>query len=197
MIYNFYDQKAPADSTFYLKPTSTLQTNPFNPKVIVSEMDEFWDGELTYNNLTYDQARALQNWMNKLRGPVGQFWFKDYRYSPPSVWTGTPVVDGDNQDGTLLNVRGVTPNLVLQEGHRFQLGDFMYELTETVQVDAGGLVALQFLPDLRLIPTDGQALNVTEPLCKCLLYPDQTPPQPSRAKGLMNFKFKFRESIRD
>ncbi|PRO74941.1 hypothetical protein C6Y40_03870 [Alteromonas alba] len=198
MIYDLFSAKAPADSLFYIKAGSSVEDNPFNPRVIVAEGDEFWDGKLTYRNLSYEQSVAMRTFINKLRGPVGQFWFKDYAHQQSNAWGGNPVVDGNNQDGTLLGVRNLTPNILLPEGDRFQLGDFLYELTSDIAVDSSGEAELEFLPDIRLIPSDGDALIVNDPKCKCMLYGGQTPPQPSRGKAVLtDYEFTFRESIRD
>lgn len=198
MIYDWYDLKAPAASLFHINPGSTVDENPFNSTVIVAELDEYWDGEVEFNNMNYDQAVALRSWMNRLRGPVGQFWFKDYAHKQRSTWAGSPVVDGANQDGTLLKLRNFTPDIVLLEGDRFQLGDFLYELTTDIQVSSSGLADVEFLPDIRFIPADGENIITDNPMCKCMLYPDQKPPRPTTKQALItDFKFKFRESLRD
>lgn len=198
MILDMFSAKAPAASLFTLKNNSTTQDNPYNPRLLVQAQDDFWSGKLTFRNLDYNQQLAMRTFINKLRGPVGQFWFKDYVHQQNSAWTGSPVVDGANQDGTLLNVRGLQPGITLQEGDRFQLGDYLHELTSTVVVDGAGFAALEFLPDIRVIPSDGFALITNDPKCKCMLEPGQTAPQPTRGKALLtDYEFSFRESIRD
>ena len=198
MIYPLFSDKAPASSRFTPKDTSTLTENKFNARVIVDSGDLFWDGVLAYKNLNYDQAVTMRSFLNRLKGPEHDFWFKDYAHKQRSAWTGSPVVDGDNQDGTLLNVRGLLPNQTLLEGDRFQLGDYLHELTETITVDGLGLASLKFVPDIRFIPSDGDALITNDPMCKCMLYPGQTVPEPSAGKAVLtDFSFKFRESLRD
>ena len=198
MIYDMYLGKNPASSLFMLTPMSTAEDNPFNPRVVVTDLDDYWTGELEYKNLDQEQTSDIRVWMNRLRGPVGQFWFSDVTHKQRSTWAGTPLVNGSNQDGALLSVKGLTPNIVLRAGDRFQLGDFLYELTSDVQVGSTGLVDLEFLPEIRFIPANNASLITDNPRCKCMLEAKQKAPSTTSKKALLtDFKFKFRESIRD
>lgn len=198
MIYDMYSGKSPESSLFALTPMSTAEDNPFNPRVVITELDEFWTGELEYKNLDQEQTNDLRVWINRLRGPVGQFWFSDVTHKQRSTWAGTPVVDGSNQDGALLRIRGLIPNIILRAGDRFQLGDYLHELTSDVQVSSTGLVDAEILPDIRIIPANNAPLITDNPRCKCMLEANQKAPSATTKKALLtNFKFKFRESIRD
>ena len=198
MIENMPTVKKPFSSLFTLKSTSSMVENTYNPSVQVGEGDEFWTGELEYKNTDYQQTAVFRSFGFKMRGTAGEFWFVDYAHKQRGTWNGAPVVDGDNQDGILLAVRGLQINAVVGViGDRFQLGNHIHELTEDAVTDDTGRVSLKFLPDIRFIPQDGDALNVINPRCVCMLYPDQTIAQPTSKKALHSgFKFKFRESLR-
>lgn len=189
--------KSPAKSLFTLKNTSEMLENQFNAAVQVGDGDDYWVGEVEYQNTDRVQTLVYRNFIHSLRGPSGDFWFTDVTHSQRGGWGGSPVVDGNNQDGTLLAVRGLPTNSVVGlVGDRFQLGDHLHELTQDATTNASGKVDLHFLPDIRFIPVDGQALNVSTPRAKCMLLPGQSAPQPTTKGLLSSFSYKFRESIR-
>jgi hypothetical protein len=198
MIDDLPTIKYPYSSLFALKSLSGAAENPFNATLAVNDGDEYWDGELEYRNLDATQQRDMRNFIIKKRGTAGEFWFVDYAHSNLGTWAGTPVVDGAGQDGTILAVKGLNANVTVGlYGDRFQLGDYLYELTSDAVTSGTGRVTLEFLPDLRVVPADNATLNVTNPRCKCMLQPNQTPPQATSKKALLSsFKFKFRESLR-
>ncbi|GAB3021755.1 hypothetical protein [Bowmanella dokdonensis] len=196
MILDLPSSKKPYQVSFGLTSMSEAKDNPFNPNVQVYEGDEYWEGEIEWRNLTLTQARELRVFVHRLRGPSGQFWFKDIRHVNQSAWAGSPVVDGSNQDGIELAVRGLTAGQILPAGDRFQVGDFLYELMEDGLVDGTGRVVLSILPELRLIPANGQALNLNNRV-KCMLPPGQKIPETTSRKALLgSYKLKFRESLR-
>ena len=198
MILDLPDEKKPYASLFDLSSTSDMVENNFNPAVQVGEGDQYWTGELEYQNTERHQTLVFRSFIQKLNGTAGEFWFFDYTHQQRGSWQGNAVVQGNNQDGTMLTVSGLQVSARVGEiGDRFQLGDHMYELTEPADTNHVGIVSLKFNPDIRVIPTHGQALNTTNPRCKCMLYPKQKIPQPTAKKALLSgFKFKFRESLR-
>lgn len=197
MILSMTNLKAPSASLFNPKSMAQMKGNPFNAAVQVHENDAYWAGELEYSNLDFLQTRVMRTFINKLNGPVGDFWFRDFTHSQLGTWSGNITVDGSGQDGRMLLVTGAVPNaLIAPAGDRFQLGDFTYELLEDALANSAGNCILRFLPDLRRIPTNGQSLVTGNPLCKCMLSPDQLPPRLTRKSALTDYKFKFRESYR-
>lgn len=190
--------KNPYGLSWDLQPLAPVQENPFNASVQVGEPTELWRGELDYRNLSMAEVRLLATMLRRLRGPAGEFWFSDVTYTRQGNWGGTIVVDGNNQDGTALAIRGATPNqLIAPAGDRFQLGDHLYELMADATANGSGRCTLSFLPDIRVIPTDGTALQTTSPRCKCMLMPDQElPGVTTKRSRLSSYKFKFRESVR-
>jgi hypothetical protein len=197
MIVDIPTVKSPFSSDFSLTPLSSMVENDFNPGVEITELDDFWQGELKYRNLDPAQAKAFFNWMAKMRGPVNEFMYVDHKHEQLGNWSGTPLVKGDNQDGRELGVDGLAASqFIAPEGDRFQLGNYLYHLTEDVVADGNGEAVLQFVPELRVIPVNNQSLIVDNPACKCFILPKQKPPQTRGKKRLTNWEFKFRESIR-
>lgn len=198
MILDIDIGKAPAAIKFSLMSMSSMKENPFNPRVEVFEGDEYWSGEMTFKNLNPIQTRAMRSFINQCRGTAGQFWVDDVSHTQIGNWSGSIVVDGDNQDGIELSIKGAEANeSIAPMGDRFQLGEHLYELTHDVAADSTGRAVLRFLPDIRIIPNDGQALITESPKCKCLLTPNQTPAQGTATKKLLSeYKFKFRECLR-
>lgn len=197
MIQTMDNLKAPSQVNFALSSLSDTSSNPFNPSEKVSEQEEYWVGEHTVERMDEVQVRAMNQFIIKQRGPAGSFWYRDVRHKQLGTWNGSLVVDGINQDGIALSVRGgAFSQLIAPAGDRFQLGDYLYELIEDAVTNGSGRCELSFLPDLRVIPTDGQSLIVNDPLCKCRLLPKQNPPQGTTKGLLSSYKFKFREDLR-
>lgn len=197
MIYDTPTVKYPASSLFHLQSMSTMVENPFNPAVQVAEGDDYWTGEVEYQNLDRSQVIAFRNFIQKLRGTAGEFWFIDYTHIQQGAWLGGAAVDGANQDGTLLAIRSAQPGILLAPaGDRFQLGETLFELQKDIITDSSGEAELEFLPDIRVIPADGAVLITDTPRAKCMLMPKQRPPQPTTKGLLSSFKYKFRESLR-
>lgn len=198
MIVELPQLKSPKSSKFLLASMTEHTQNPFNPAVEIYEGEEYWEGELKYENLNPVQTREMRVWINNQRGGAGEFYFRDITHTQQGAWGGSIVVDGANQDGIALNVRGAIPNqLIAPAGDRFQLGEHLYELTQDITADGAGQAQLNFLPDIRIIPTDGQTIISTDPACKCMLYPNQKAPQGTTRKHLVSsFSFRFRERLR-
>lgn len=85
---------------------------------------------------------------------------------------GSPVVAGNAQAGTVLAVRGFTPNYAAREGQWFThlRGDhaLLYNMTSGALADAAGALALTIEPELRVEPIDGDVLLVARPVIQGL-----------------------------
>lgn len=81
--------------------------------------------------------------------------------------SGSPVVNGANQTGRILNIRGAAAGYVFQEGQFFSIftGGRHHLVTADVDttVGAGGTVALSISPIIRVAHADGDLLHVSTP----------------------------------
>lgn len=106
-----------------------------------------------------------------LRGQFGTFLMGDPgKPQPRGVATGAPVVDGANQTGERLNVRGFTANVIgiLRAGDYIQLGSGGSARLHTVLLDSDsdsqGRVTLDIWPRLRASPANGSAVITRNPV---------------------------------
>lgn len=128
---------------------------------------QMWGLKLTTVDLDIDEGSELEAFLTALNGRQGTFLIGDPAKSTPrGVATGTPVVDGADQTGSVLNTKGWTPNVtgILKKGDYIQLGTTsaarLYRLLTDANSDASGLAALDIWPRLRLSPTDEQTIIV-------------------------------------
>jgi len=86
---------------------------------------------------------------------------------PDRPSAGTPVVDGVDQAGTTVALRGMTPNLVLERGQVFNIihadVHYLYMIMAETVVDAAGDASLAIWPMLRFLTVDGEPCEIDEP----------------------------------
>ena len=80
-----------------------------------------------------------------------------------------PVVDGANQAGLVLNVRGCSPHYAFVKGQWINIVTanftYLHNVTANVSASAGGLVALPIYPMIRdEALADGAAIEVANPV---------------------------------
>lgn len=80
---------------------------------------------------------------------------------------GSPVVDGADQMGALVNLRGFAPGYQLKKNQWVSFNDqgrrYTHRVTADVVADATGRLALAIRPMLRELFADGVELEVKEP----------------------------------
>lgn len=80
---------------------------------------------------------------------------------------GAVVVDGDDQSGSLLNVRGLTPQFAVGKGWflsiRMEGVRFVHMVLAQAVADAAGEASLALWPMLRVPPSDGDAVEIADP----------------------------------
>lgn len=81
---------------------------------------------------------------------------------------GAPVVDGAGQSGQALALRGLTPSIVIGEGHWLTIttatgSSFLHSVAVAAQADGLGRVSLQIEPPLRAAFADGDAVELEVP----------------------------------
>jgi hypothetical protein len=79
------------------------------------------------------------------------------------TWAGTPVVDGANQIGTALNIRGLTPSAagIAKAGDVFKPAGStkVYMIVADANADGAGKAALAIRGPLIASPADGEAIT--------------------------------------
>lgn len=167
-----------------LKSAVAVQTSPFTLTQQVQDWGgSRWEYEIEFATLKDADGRRLSAFLAALRGPASTFTFYDpFIENPPAL--GSPLVNGSNQTGNSLVTDGWGTRS-MSAGDFFSLGSGaslrLYQLTADV-TPSGGAATLQFVPALRSIPADNDALNVTTP--GVLLRP--TGPIPAQI-GLADF----------
>jgi hypothetical protein len=81
---------------------------------------------------------------------------------------GSPVVDGADQTGTTLNIRGLTPNYATKKGFWLHIEDgdgnrCLHQVAAQGIADAAGDLALTIWPALWRPFADGDAINLSDP----------------------------------
>ena len=86
----------------------------------------------------------------------------------PQGSPGAVVVDGEDQAGTTLNVRGMNVGYPAKEGFWLTIVDangqgYLHQLTETVRADGAGEATLTVEPPLREFFADGATVEMGAP----------------------------------
>jgi hypothetical protein len=188
----------PTSLSFKLMPNSGFNKANNNMVEVWTRQGAYWMFTANFSRVRYANARRIRNLIDSLDGSVGEFMMWDSTHTQLGNWAGTIKVKGGSQTGTALDVDGATPSAVIApRGDRFQLGEYLYVLTEDAVADASGACELRFLPQLMSIPSDNELLISTNPMCKMML-PDnnQGPDFASRSLVLTDFSVKGFMSMR-
>ena len=152
----------PSSQQFYLTFTTRQFKSPFTN---ASQTMEFpanaWQCQLSFKNLNRDELRELEVFLIQLRGAAGRFKIGDQANTEPRGQAqGTPMVDGANQTGSLLKVRGCTVNQnFLKVGDYITVNNELKRLVADANADAAGKTTLRFEPNIRQSPADGYAVT--------------------------------------
>lgn len=112
-----------------------------------------------------------EGFLGRLKGRYGTFLFGDpSRATPRGPMSGSPVVDGANQSGDYLNIRGATASVTGwgKAGDYIQIGSGMsatlYRLSADATTDGSGRASLEVWPQIRQSPSapgDGATVIVS------------------------------------
>lgn len=125
-----------------------------------------WHFQVQYSALSREEAEELISRLIALNGREGTLLVGDASArTPRGAASGNPVVDGADQSGNTLAVRGFTPSVSgqLKRGDYLQIGDGsaarLYKCLSDADSDADGKAVLDIWPNLRPpAPADGAAL---------------------------------------
>lgn len=147
--------KPPKKCTFKLVPNSREFINKANNASEIYDLEgAYWEFELELANVPEADALALDAFIASLRGRVGKFLLFDYRRAQETN-PYTAKIDGDNQDGNTLLLKGLPANtLIARAGEKCQIGSANVELkmlTKDVQTNSQGRGNMVFESPLRRI----------------------------------------------
>jgi len=142
-----------------------------------SFLDQHWELDLTWPEMTWAQFAPLQAWTGALHGKSGTFvWGPPLATSPLGLGTaaGAPTCVGTDLVGSnILTLQGWTPSTagVLLPGDFLSLfnAETGYRLYQYIGIiplssDGGGNTSVAIFPSLRDLPVAGQAIILTNPL---------------------------------
>lgn len=116
---------------------------------------------------------AAQLRLAKLFGALLPFGQDGFAIGAP----GAPMVNGTDQSGMLLNMRGFTPRYTVKLGQAFSLVHlgrrYLHFAAGQGSVGADGAIVLPIFPMLRVIPVDGDACEFGKPMIQGSLSGNQ------------------------
>lgn len=146
----------PSSFRYGLKKAVSVGQSEFTFEQQVQEhQGECWQINLSFQLLNRDQAEEFNAFILKLAGRAGTFTASIAGSEEPrGIATGTPLVDGSNQTGRTLNVKGWSFNTqnILKVGDFIQLGSGsntrLHKVLETVDSNAEGKTTLTLAPKI-------------------------------------------------
>lgn len=110
----------------------------------------------------------------KLYGVIVPFGQDGFTIGTP----GSFVVDGANQAGSTINLRGGTPYYGIREGQAFSVYSnnrhYLHMAAANVIASGTGTVSLDIYPMLRVIPSDGDTVSFGQPVIQGSLSGTET-----------------------
>lgn len=139
-----------------LRRTVAVSESPFTyDQQVYEHSGARWEAEITLPPLNYAEARSVEAFIVGLKGRSGTFTFGHplHTSTATSTTSGTTAVRAEQ----LTADSGST---AVTAGTYFQLGDYLYMVTEDKSAGAG---TLKFQPPLRAEIASGTALDFTLP----------------------------------
>jgi hypothetical protein len=139
-----------------LKRTVAVTESPFTyDQQVFDHKGAIWQCEVTLPPLSHADARSVEAFIVGLKGRSGTFTFGHPLHTSTATSTTSGVSDA--RDETLTTTAGSS---AVTAGTYFQLGDYLYMVTENKSSGSG---TLKFQPPLRGQIASGTALDFTLP----------------------------------
>lgn len=139
--------------------------SPFDFTTQVQEFSgQSWSAEVSYPDMTREQAEEFNSFLLSLMGQVGTFYLGDpLGKSPRGVATGTPKVNGASQTGNQIITDGWSNSItgILLAGDYLQLGQRLYKVLQDVDSNGSGQATIDIFPRLVESPADNETV-ITE-----------------------------------
>ena len=198
-VLDFPEDIKPSDCAWQLIPRTKIFTNPLtNSRQTLSMPGTYWQAQLSFSNLSRDKAARLAALIHKLDGASGRISLWDHAFPKPrGLAQGNPVVDGSNQLGSQLNIKGCTPNSnFLKAGDYCQIGEQLVIMTDDANADGQGRCKLNFKAALRKAPVNGTRIITDKPKAIMMLKDDKQGGRRSSKKlVLSSFSFTLIEDV--
>ncbi|WP_417624964.1 hypothetical protein [Paremcibacter congregatus] len=161
-----------------------------------------WAADITLPKIR-DRAIVAewQAFLLALNGSQGYFAMGDPdNFGPRGVATGSPVIDGADQIGQVLQTTGWTESVtgILKKGDCIGLGSGstarMHKLLEDADSDSNGDAALSLWPRVVVSPANGSAIELDDPKSMFWL-PDGIPERDIDRLGDMELSLRVMEHL--
>jgi hypothetical protein len=148
------------------KSTVGLSMSPFTGQQQSQEWSaQYFQAQVTLPRMTRAQA---ENWIAALmscRGMANTFMLGDPAgKTPRGANLGTPLINGNNNGGSSVSIKGWTPNTnnILLRGDWIQMPDnHLHKVLSDENADGGGVASFDIWPDLRSTFLDGAPVITT------------------------------------
>lgn len=157
----------------------TRNLNRFSLKEqIYKHAGDRWELDLDYPPLDVTNMRLMQAFALSLDGGNGTFLYGDALMGTPrGAASGTPVINGGSQTGKTLVTSGWAASItgILKAGDYLQFGTQaeLHVVLADANSDGSGNATFDIWPTIRVSPSNGSAVVVTNPKGTWrLLFPD-------------------------
>lgn len=144
--------------------TVGISESPFTGQIQTQEWSrQFWQAQVTLPRMTLAQASNWVATLVSLRGMAGTFMLGDpSRQTPRGAALGVPVINGNNNGGSSVSIKGWTPSTanILLRHDWIQIDNHLYMALSDENADAGGIASFDIWPDLQTVPLDGTPVIV-------------------------------------
>ncbi|MBF0583295.1 MAG: hypothetical protein HQL80_03555 [Magnetococcales bacterium] len=156
---------APADLQIGSVQPSRLSVSQSMKRSVRTTGAQLWTLKARWAPLTRSQFAPIQAFVLAQRGRAGVFTWRTPLYPAPiGVATGTPVVTGAGQTGTLLMTSGWSPSVpgILKAGDVFSIAGQpkVYMVMEDANSNSNGESILSIQPSLLISPAAAAPLTV-------------------------------------
>lgn len=147
---------------------TVASTSPFDLSQQIQEfVGQSWMADISLPPLVADDAEPWIAFLLSLRGRRGTFLMGDpARINPRGVGTGTPLINGGSQTGSVLITDGWTHSItnIMKAGDYLQWvvsGNYrLHKILANQNSDSSGNATFDIWPDLRESPPDNTAITV-------------------------------------
>lgn len=140
-----------------------------------------WTAGVSVAPMDEAQWRVFSAFVARMEGEAGRLYFgPPHAKAPRGSVAGTPVVNGANQTGSQLALKGFTSGAagVLLTGDYIAVdvdgGRSLFLVTADVNADGSGNANVLIKPRIRLSPADEAAVITASPTCVMKLESDDT-----------------------
>ena len=158
---------APSIKTLKMEMASAVSfaSSPFTGHQYVNTFSgEWWEATVTLPLMTREESEEWISFLGLLRGPTGTFLMGDPAGATArGVATGTPLVDGADQTGATLNIKGFSTGVtnILKAGDYIQIGTNLHKVLADVDSDVSGDTTVEIFPRIRTAYADSASIIVS------------------------------------